>query len=129
MPRSARIVIDDEEAVYYVMTSTALDGFPFGDVEKDNFVDLFKRLSGIYFTEVSGVLRDGQPFSFPGADDGGEYRLREGEIKQRFEQLLWQRRETLLVGQIPMLRQKWCSISEYCKGDKAELYPELTCPQ
>ena len=45
MPRAARIVIDDEKTVYHVMSRTALDGYPFGAVEKDFFVGLIRRLS------------------------------------------------------------------------------------
>jgi hypothetical protein len=33
MPRTRRLIINDETAVYHVMSRTALDGFPLGDVE------------------------------------------------------------------------------------------------
>ena len=33
MPRIRRMVINDETTVYHVMSRTALDGFPLGDVE------------------------------------------------------------------------------------------------
>jgi hypothetical protein len=33
MPRIPRMVISDETTVYHVMSRTALDGFPLGDVE------------------------------------------------------------------------------------------------
>ena len=33
MPRIRRLIINDETAVYHVMSRTALDGFPLGDVE------------------------------------------------------------------------------------------------
>jgi hypothetical protein len=32
MPRTSRMVIGDETAVYHVMSRTALDGFPLGDI-------------------------------------------------------------------------------------------------
>ncbi len=54
MPRSARIVIPDEPAMYYIMSKRALDGFPLGDMEKDFLVDLIRRLSRIYFVEIFG---------------------------------------------------------------------------
>ncbi len=38
MPIIARMVIPDQKAVYHVMSRTALDGFPFKDVEKDKFI-------------------------------------------------------------------------------------------
>ena len=34
MPRTQRLIIGDETAVYHVMSRTALDGFPLGDIEK-----------------------------------------------------------------------------------------------
>ena len=40
MPRIARMVIEGEQAVYHVMSRTALDGFPFGDVEKEAFIKI-----------------------------------------------------------------------------------------
>jgi hypothetical protein len=33
MPRTSRLIIPDETAVYHVMSRTALDGFPLQDVE------------------------------------------------------------------------------------------------
>ena len=35
MPRIARMKMKGEPAVYHVMSRTALDGFPLGDVQKD----------------------------------------------------------------------------------------------
>ena len=35
MSRTPRLKIDAETAVYHVMSRTALDGFPLGDIEKD----------------------------------------------------------------------------------------------
>ena len=40
MPRIRRMVINDETTVYHVMSRTALDGFPLGDVEKDFTIGL-----------------------------------------------------------------------------------------
>jgi len=38
MPRAARMVIRGEPGVYHVMSRTCLNGFPFGDVEKDELL-------------------------------------------------------------------------------------------
>jgi len=54
MPRFARMVNPDQKTVYHVMSRTALDGFPFKDVEKDEFVKIIKRFSQIYFTDIIG---------------------------------------------------------------------------
>ena len=40
MPRTSRLVVKGEPAVYHVMSRTALDGFPLGDVEKDYLLGL-----------------------------------------------------------------------------------------
>ncbi len=42
MPRTSRMIIADEKAVYHVMSRTALDGLPLKDVEKDFMLDLIK---------------------------------------------------------------------------------------
>ncbi|MBU1170607.1 MAG: hypothetical protein KKD44_13685, partial [Proteobacteria bacterium] len=54
MPRTTRMVIRDEKSVYHVISRTALDGFPFGAVEKEKFVSILKRFARIYFTEILG---------------------------------------------------------------------------
>ena len=33
MPRTSRLIITDETVEYHVMSRTALDGFPLGDIE------------------------------------------------------------------------------------------------
>ena len=35
MPRSPRLVVEGESAIYHVMSRTALDGFVLGDAEKN----------------------------------------------------------------------------------------------
>ena len=42
MPRTSRMIIGDQKAVYHVMSRTALDGFPLKDVEKDFMLDLIR---------------------------------------------------------------------------------------
>ena len=54
MPRTSRLIISDEKAIYHVMSRTALDGFPLKDVEKDFMLDLIKRFSSLYFVEILG---------------------------------------------------------------------------
>ena len=62
MPRTRRLIINDETAVYHVMSRTALGGFPLGDVEKDFMIDLIKRYAGLYFVEILGVCIMGDHF-------------------------------------------------------------------
>ncbi len=54
MPRYARMIKPDEKTCYHIMSRTALPGFPFEDVEKDEFVKIIKRFSSVYFVEVLG---------------------------------------------------------------------------
>jgi len=49
-----RMVIGDETAVYHVMSRTARDDFPLGDIEKGFLLDLIKRYSTLYFIEILG---------------------------------------------------------------------------
>ena len=48
MARIPRLLIDGEPAVYHVISRTALDGLPLGDVEKDYLLKLIQRLSSVY---------------------------------------------------------------------------------
>ena len=61
MPRIPRMVINDETTVYQVMSRTALDGFPLGDVEKDFMLDLIKRYSALYFVGILFNWMNGKP--------------------------------------------------------------------
>jgi putative transposase len=62
MPRTSRVIVPDESAIYHVMSRTALDGFVLGEVEKDYLVSIIKRLSSIYFSEVLGFCVMGNHF-------------------------------------------------------------------
>ena len=62
MPRTSRMIIADEKAVYHVMSRTALDGFPLKDFENDFMLDLIKRFSSLYFTEILGICLMGNHF-------------------------------------------------------------------
>jgi REP element-mobilizing transposase RayT len=54
MPRTRRLVNGEEKTAYHIMSRTALDGFPFGDVEKDELVKIIKKFSALFFVEVFG---------------------------------------------------------------------------
>jgi hypothetical protein len=43
MQRTQRLIINDETAVYHVMSGTARDGFPLGDIEKVGFARYYIR--------------------------------------------------------------------------------------
>ncbi|MFC1862693.1 transposase [Thermodesulfobacteriota bacterium] len=119
MPRIARLKVKGEVAVYHVMSRTALDGFVLGDAEKEFLLNLIKRLSKVYFTEVIGFCIMGNHFHllarmFNGDDIDNE------EIKKRFKIYHGEetRREVNNEGAIRLLREKWSDLSEYMKEIK-----------
>lgn len=116
MARIPRIMITGEPAVYHVMSRTALDGFPFGDVEKDFFVGLIKRFSRLYFTEVLGFCCMGNHFHLlvrmlPESD------FSDKDIRKRFMEFYGDDRN-FSRGQIPFFREKWSSLSEFVREIK-----------
>ena len=62
MPRTRRLVNGEEKTAYHIMSRTALDGFPFGDVEKDELVNIIKKFSNLFFVEVFGFCIMGNHF-------------------------------------------------------------------
>ena len=116
MPRIARMVIKGEQAVYHVISRTALDGYPFGDVEKDYFFKVVRRLSKVYFTEILGICMMGNHFHMlvkmlPETD------FTDDDVKKRFERYYGKDR-ILAEGQIPSFRARWSSLSEFVKEVK-----------
>jgi len=62
MPRTRRLVNVGEKTAYHIMSRTALDGFPFGDVEKDALVKITRKFSRLFFVEVFGFCIMGNHF-------------------------------------------------------------------
>jgi len=54
MARIPRMLVTGEPTAYHVMSRTALDGFPLGNVEKDFLVNLIRTKSRLYFVEIMG---------------------------------------------------------------------------
>ena len=116
MPRIPRMVKNDETTAYHVMSRTALDGFPLGDIEKDFMIDLIKRYSGLYFVEILGVCIMGNHFHLllkmlP------EYKFTDEEIDKRFVEFYGDDR-IFADGLIPSLRTKLSSLSEFVREIK-----------
>ena len=116
MPRIARMVVKGEPAVYHVISRTALDGLPFGDVEKEYFFKVVKRLGKVYFTEIIGICMMGNHFHLlikmlP------ESNFSDQEIKIRFEKY-YGKEKIVTPGQMPSLRKRWSSLSEFVKEVK-----------
>jgi len=121
MPRSARMLIKDEPAIYHTMSRTALDGFVLGDQERDYFVSLLRHLSRIYFAQVLGYCIMGNHFHVvvrmsPGDDYDDE------QIHSRHK-TYYGKNSKLMPGQIPFFRKKWANLSEFIK----ELKQRFAC--
>jgi len=116
MPRTQRLIIEDETAVYHVMSRTALDGFPLGDIEKDFILDLIRRYSALYFVEILGFCLMGNHFHilvrmFP------EHKFTDEDIKKRYI-AFYGDDKAFGDGWIPSLREKLSSLSEFVREIK-----------
>jgi REP element-mobilizing transposase RayT len=110
------MVIDDETTVYHVMSRTALDGFPLGDIEKDFMLDLIKKYSELYLVEILGFCVMGNHFHllvkmFP------EYKFTNEEIKKRYVGFYGDDR-AFAYGKVPSLREKLSNLSEFVREIK-----------
>ena len=116
MSRTSRMLISDEMAVYHVMSRTALNGFPIGDVEKEFLLGLIKRFSSLYFTEILGFCLMGNHFHLLVKMLPGD-RYSDEDIKKRLEHFYKDERE-VGDGQIPFWREKLSSLSEFMREIK-----------
>lgn len=60
MARLSSLLLPDRPTVCHDMSRTALPGLPFNAIGKDDFLARLKSLFRIYFTEILGLLPDGQ---------------------------------------------------------------------
>ncbi|MCP3923301.1 MAG: hypothetical protein GY714_12020 [Desulfobacterales bacterium] len=116
MPRMSRMIIPDEKTVYHVMSRTALDKFPFGDSEKDEFVKIIQQFKLIYFVEILGFCIMEKHFHllvkmFP------DHYYSDEEIKKRFIRFYGKDRD-FSNDWIPGFRKKWSRLSEFIKEIK-----------
>ncbi len=116
MPRTQRLKINDETTVYHVMSRTALDGFPLGDIEKDFMLDLIRKYSELYLVEILGFCLMGNHFHllvkmFP------EHKFTDEDIKTRYVGFCGDDR-AFAHGQGPSLRQKLSNLSEFVREIK-----------
>ena len=116
MPRIPRMVIDDETTVYHVMSRTALDGFPLGDIEKDFMLDLIMKYTALYFVEILGICIMGNHFHIL-VKTLPEYKFTDQDIKKRYVGFYGDDR-VFADGLIPPLRAKLSSLSEFVREIK-----------
>ncbi|MBI5015259.1 MAG: transposase [Deltaproteobacteria bacterium] len=118
MPRIARLVMKGEPAVYHVISRTALDGFVLGDVEKDHLLHLMRHLAAVYFVEVLGFCIMGNHWHLLVRMHTGEG-VSDEEVRERFRRCHGATsKRAFTEGQIPLLREKWASLSEFVKDLK-----------
>ena len=117
MPRISRLLVKEENAIYHIISRTALPGFVFGDVEKDYLLNLIKRLSAVFFVDIFGFCIMGNHFhlllKIKTSDNYSD-----SEVKKRVE--LYYQDENRLVtdGQLPFFREKLSNLSEFIKEVK-----------
>ena len=116
MARIPRILITGEPTAYHVISRTALAGYPIEDFEKDFFVDLVKRFSTLYFTEILGFSVMGSHFHLlvrmrPESDYSDE-------MIRRRHQAFYGKDRVPDDGRIPFLREKYGSLSEFMREIK-----------
>lgn len=117
MPRTSRMVIQDQTAIYHVMSRTALDGFPLKDFEKDYLVELIQRMSALFFTEIYGYCIMGNHFHLL-VKMIPEHRFTDDEVKARLVRFYGEKRTPVEDGQLPTLREKLASLSEFVREIK-----------
>jgi putative transposase len=116
MPRIPRMVIDDETTVYHVMSRSALDGFPLGDIEKDFMLDLIRRYAALYFVEILGFCLMGNHFHIL-VKTLPEYKFSDQDIKRRYVSFYGDER-VFADGIVPSLREKLSNLSEFVREIK-----------
>lgn len=115
MPRTSRMIIPEEKTVYHVISRTALDGLPFGDLEKEKFVKILKKFSQIYFADVLGFCVMSNHFHLlvrmhPG-DKYSDDEIRERYIKFHGDDKNFSVEKAGIHG----FREKWGNLSEFVK--------------
>ncbi len=116
MPRTARIIVKGEEAVYHIISRTALDGLPFNSQDKDKFVSILKYLSKIYFAEILGyTILDNHFHILARMKPGSDYS--DKDIKKRFE-YKYGTKVNLEDSMVSFYRDKWSKLSDFIKEIK-----------
>ncbi len=116
MPRIARMIVQGEKSVYHIMSRTALDGYPFGAAEKDEFVRIIQKFSKLYFVEVLGFCIMGNHFHLV-VQMNPETDYTDEDIQKRFKSFYGDE-QFFIKENIPNFRKKWASLSEYMKDIK-----------
>ena len=117
MPRVSRMIVQNQTAVYHVMSRTALDGFPLEAFEKDFLLELIKRMSCLFFTEIFGLCIMGNHFHLL-VKMIPEDCFSDEHVKNRLERYYGEKKTALGEGQLPVIREKLASLSEFVREIK-----------
>ena len=117
MPRISRMIVKNQTAVYHVMSRTALEGFPLEAYEKDFLLDLIKRMTGLFFTEVYGFALMGNHFHLLVKMIPADH-FSDEEVKKRLVHYYGKKKAPADHGQLPIIRQKLASLSEFVREIK-----------
>ena len=117
MPRVPRMIIEDQPAVYHVMSRTALDGLPLQAFEKDYLVELIKHMASLFFTEIFGFCVMGNHFHLL-VQMIPEHQFTDEEVKKRLVQFYGEKKAPVGREQLPLMRQKLASLSEFVRAIK-----------
>ncbi len=116
MPRTPRLILDDQPAVYHVMSHTALDGYPFDAVDKDRLLDIIRTFAGIYFCQILGFALMGNHFHILIRMTPADH-VHDEDIVERFHARYGDDAYFPLQS-LESFRQKWTSLSEFMREVK-----------
>jgi putative transposase len=116
MPRISRLLNKSESTVYHVMSRTALDGFPLGDIEKDYLADTIKRFGRLYFVDILGFALMGNHFHLL-VRMHPEFQYQDQEIEKRVNRF-YDNHKTIHQMEVSKYREKLGSLSEFMKDIK-----------
>ena len=116
MPRSLRMILPEEPTHYHIISRTALDGLPFGDIEKEALVTLIRKFSSVYFTEIIGYVIMGNHWHIL-LTMHPQMVATDLEIRRRYS-IRYGDKRPFPEGRIGHFRSKWCNLSEFVKEVK-----------
>ena len=117
MPRTPRLIVRGEPAVYHIISRTALPGFVLQDAEKEVLFKIIKHISSVYFVDVLGYAIMGNHFHLLVRMNPGD-RYTEEDIKRRYEIYYGGSSRGMIGERIGYYREKWSNLSEYVKEIK-----------
>ncbi len=117
MARISRMIVQDQATIYHVTSRTALDGFPLADIEKDYLLNLVKRLSALFFTEMFGFALMGNHFHLLVKMLPADH-FTDDEVKRRLKRFYGEKMMPATDGQLPIMRQKLSNLSEFIREVK-----------